>query len=343
MNPPSDWLEVHSENFFGEGGFDLHVLERVRARYPVSLHGVGLALGSVPRSPDEHARFDRHLARLATLVARVEPALVSEHLCWGAFRRASLQRSAAPALYARRARVHERAGRRVQDALRRRVLIENVSSYVAFAADEMTELEFLDALARRAGCGVLLDVNNLYVNGTNHGFDPVVALAALAPSHVQEVHLAGHTRVDDTLIDDHGSRVAPPVWTLYEAALRHTGPVPTLIEWDNRRARARRAPRRGGPGAALPGARACLTLRRCRRPWPRRSLRATSPQRTCRTSRAMLRACVAASGSTAATYRRMRPRPCATPIRYARHWWATRSSTASRMLTRRASRPPAAI
>jgi uncharacterized protein (UPF0276 family) len=230
--PAVDWLEVHSENFFGEGGFDLHVLERVRARYPVSLHGVGLALGSVPRSPDDHARFARHLARLATLVARIEPALVSEHLCWGAFDARHFN-DLLPLPHTRDALAFMSAQvGRVQDTLRRRVLIENVSSYVAFAADEMTDLEFLDTLARRTGCGVLLDVNNLYVNGMNHGFDPVVALAALAPSHVHEVHLAGHTRVDDTLIDDHGSRVAPPVWTLYEAALRHTGPVPTLIEWD---------------------------------------------------------------------------------------------------------------
>jgi uncharacterized protein (UPF0276 family) len=230
--PPVDWLEVHAENFFGAGGYDLHVLDSVRARYPVSLHGVGLALGSVPRSVDDEARFARHLARLAALAARIEPVLVSEHLCWGAFGARHFN-DLLPLPYTRDALAHMSAQvQRVQEALQRRVLVENVSSYVAFAADEMTELDFLAALAQRTGCTVLLDINNLYVNGVNHGFDPSAALAALAPEHVAEMHLAGHARVDDTLIDDHGSRVGPAVWTLYETALERFGAVPTLIEWD---------------------------------------------------------------------------------------------------------------
>lgn len=231
-SPDVGWLEVHSENFFGDGGFDLHVLESVRDRYPVSLHGVGLALGGVPRTADDEAMFARHVTRLAALVTRIEPALVSEHLCWGASAGRHFN-DLLPVPYTRDALdfMAAQVGR-VQDVLKRRVLVENISSYVAFAADEMPELEFLDALARRTGCGVLLDVNNLYVNGINHGFDPAAALAALAPAHVHEVHLAGHTRMEDTLIDDHGSRVVPPVWSLYEAAVRHVGPVPTLIEWD---------------------------------------------------------------------------------------------------------------
>jgi uncharacterized protein (UPF0276 family) len=230
--PPVDWLEVHSENFFGDGGFDRHVLEHVRSRYAVSLHGVGLALGSALASPEEDARFAAHLERLAALVERVEPALVSEHLCWGTFGTRHFN-DLLPLPYTRDAlRWMCIQVTRVQERLRRRILVENVSSYVAFAADEMPELEFLAALARRTGCGVLLDVNNLYVNATNHGYDAAAALAALPTECVGEIHLAGHLRVDDTLVDDHGSRVAAPVWALYEHALAQVGAVPTLIEWD---------------------------------------------------------------------------------------------------------------
>ena len=230
--PPVDWVEVHSENFFGDGGFDLHVLGEVRSRYPVSLHGVGLALGSVIDGAADEARFDAHLARLAALVDRVEPVLVSEHLCWGAFGARHFN-DLLPLPYTRDAlRWMSIQVTRVQERLRRRILVENVSSYVAFAADEMPELEFLAALSRRTGCGVLLDVNNLHVNAVNHGFDARAALAALPPECIGEIHLAGHARVDDTLVDDHGSRVAPAVWSLYEHVLVETGAVPTLVEWD---------------------------------------------------------------------------------------------------------------
>jgi uncharacterized protein (UPF0276 family) len=230
--PPVDWLEVHSENFFGDGGFDLHVLEHVRSRYPVSLHGVGLALGSPIASAADEVRFVAHLERLAALVDRIEPALVSEHLCWGAFGARHFN-DLLPLPYTRDAlRWMSMQVTRVQERLRRRILVENVSAYVAFAADEMPELEFLAALARRTGCGVLLDVNNLHVNAVNQGFDARAALAALPPECVGEIHLAGHARVDDTLIDDHGSRVAPAVWSLYEHALREIGAVPALVEWD---------------------------------------------------------------------------------------------------------------
>jgi len=230
--PAVDWLEVHSENFFGDGGFDLHVLDHVRSRYPVSLHGVGLALGSVIADASDEALFAAHLERLAALVERVEPALVSEHLCWGAFGARHFN-DLLPLPYTRDAlRWMCVQVTRVQERLRRRILIENVSSYVAFAADEMPELEFLAALARRTGCGLLLDVNNLHVNAVNHGFDARAALAAVPPECVAEIHLAGHVRVDDTLIDDHGSPVAPAVWSLYEHALAEIGAVPTLLEWD---------------------------------------------------------------------------------------------------------------
>jgi len=228
--PTVDWLEVHSENYFGDGGYDRGVLDQVRARYPLSLHGVGLAIGSADAGDD--VRFDRHVERLARLVDRVEPALVSEHLCWGAAGGRHFN-DLLPLPYTREAlqRIGARVAR-VQDRLRRRILIENVSSYVAFRASEMQELEFVATLARRTGCAVLLDVNNLYVNARNHGFDAERALDAMPDCDVGEIHLAGHFAGDDVLVDDHGSRVAPAVWSLYERALKRFGPVPTLIEWD---------------------------------------------------------------------------------------------------------------
>lgn len=230
--PAVDWLEVHSENFFGDGGFDLHVLERVRERYPISLHGVGLSLGSADTGRDSENRFTHHLDRLASLVARTEPALVSEHLCWGALgERHFNDLLPLPYTTSALACIVERV-QRVQERLKRRILVENVSSYVAFVADEIPELEFAVAVAHASGCGILFDVNNLYVNSVNHGFDPVRAMDALPAELVGEMHLAGHLVADDTLVDDHGSRVAPAVWRLYEHALARFGHVPTLIEWD---------------------------------------------------------------------------------------------------------------
>jgi uncharacterized protein (UPF0276 family) len=230
--PAVDWLEVHSENFFGDGGFDLHVLDHVRQRYPVSLHGVGLSLGSADEGPDATSRFAWHLEQLARLVQRTEPALVSEHLCWGDFGERHFN-DLLPLPYTRQAvaRMVERVAR-VQDRLKRRILVENVSSYVTFVADEMPELEFVAAVARASGCSILFDVNNLYVNSVNHGFDPVQAMDALPGELIGEIHLAGHLVTDDTLVDDHGSRVAPAVWKLYDEAIARFGNVPTLIEWD---------------------------------------------------------------------------------------------------------------
>lgn len=224
--PAVGWVEVHTENFLARAGRDWRVLRAVRRDYPVSLHGVGLGLGSV------HGFSDDHLARVAALVRALEPALVSEHLSWGALRDRQLNdllplqldRAALDLVAARVARV--------QDALGRRILVENVSTYVRFAGDALSEAEFLAALARRTGCGVLLDVNNLYVNQRNHGEDPVAAIAALPPGSVGEIHLGGHLVTPDGLIDHHGDRVAPPVWDLYRAALAQFGAVPTLVEWD---------------------------------------------------------------------------------------------------------------
>jgi uncharacterized protein len=223
---PVDWLEVHSENYFGAGGYDLRALERARADYPISLHGVGLGLGSASGWDEEH------LERLARLVERIQPALVSEHLSWSATAERNFN-DLLPLPYTEEslALLSERV-QRVQDRLRRRVLIENISAYLEFAASEMSEGEFMAQLVRRTGCGVLLDVNNLYVNQVNHGCGALATMRALAIHSVEEIHLAGHLSTEDCLIDTHGDRVAEPVWRLYEAALERFGPVPTLIEWD---------------------------------------------------------------------------------------------------------------
>jgi uncharacterized protein len=226
--PDVGWLEVHSENYFGEGGFDLHVLEHVRRDYPLSLHGVGLSLGSTD------GLRETHLKKLQRLVARFEPLLVSEHLCWGAYGGRHFN-DLLPLPYTEEAlalmvtRVEQ-----VQSLLGRRILVENVSSYLEYRDSSLPELEFAAELARRSGCGILLDINNLYVNSVNHGFDAAAALAALSREAVKEIHLAGHTRGDVCLIDDHGSPVIDGVWTLYEAALARLGPVHTLIERDTR-------------------------------------------------------------------------------------------------------------
>ena len=225
-HPDTGWLEVHSENFFGDGGFDLHVLEQVRREYPVSLHGVGLSIGSAD------GLRSAHLDKLHKLVDRIEPAVVSEHLCWGAFGdRHFNDLLPMPFTGDALALVSDRIDQ-VQTRLRRRILVENVSSYVQWRDSTMTECEFLAALVERTGCGLLLDVNNLYVNARNHGVDAVAEIDTVPAGHVLEIHLAGHLVSGDLLIDDHGSPVVPPVWALYEQALKRCGAVPTLIEWD---------------------------------------------------------------------------------------------------------------
>ena len=202
------------------------MLERLRRDYPISLHGVGLALGSAEGWDEEH------LARLAALAEHVLPALVSEHLCWGAVSGRALN-DLLPLPFTREA-LELLASRieRVQERLGRSILVENISACLEFAASEMGEGEFIAELVRRTGCGVLLDVNNLYVNQVNHGADAIGAMRAIPLSSVEEIHLAGFLRADECLIDTHGERVAEPVWRLYEAALGRFGPVPTLIEWD---------------------------------------------------------------------------------------------------------------
>jgi uncharacterized protein (UPF0276 family) len=226
LHPQVDWLEVHSENYFGDGGYDLHVLERLRPHYPISLHGVALSLGSA-----DGVRAT-HLAKLKRLVDRIEPALVSEHLCWAALGPRHFN-DLLPLPYTREAldQIVSQVTQ-LQETLHRSVLIENVSSYLQFRASEMSEFVFLAELAKRSGCGILLDVNNVFVNAANHGFDPGQALHEIPKGAVGEIHLAGHSAAGELLIDDHGSRVVPQVWSLYEAACHRFGPVPALIEWD---------------------------------------------------------------------------------------------------------------
>lgn len=224
--PQIGWLEVHTENYLDAGGWDAHVLQLLRRDYPISLHGVGLGIGSA-RGFSEH-----HLARVREVVQRIEPALVSEHLCWGtAGDRHLNDLLPLPLTCAALDLVCERV-ERIQEALGRSILLENVSTYLRYREDAMSEAQFLAAVAARTGCGILLDVNNLYVNLRNHGEDPLTALHAIAPGSVGEIHLAGHLVTPDAVIDHHGDRVAPEVWELYEQALQRFGDVPTLIEWD---------------------------------------------------------------------------------------------------------------
>lgn len=231
QRPRTGWLEVHAENFFAAGGALPALLEDLRRDYPLSLHGVGLGLAS-PDAPDP-----AHLERLCALARRFEPALVSEHLCWGAFDGEHFN-DLLPLPFTAESLdlVAARVGA-LQDALGRQVLIEHLAGCVAFPESTLEEGEFLAELARRSGCGILLDLNNLRVSARNLGTDPQRFLAALPIGAVQEIHLAGHAVVDidgePVCIDDHGSPVPEPVWALYRDALRRFGRVPTLIERDN--------------------------------------------------------------------------------------------------------------
>lgn len=228
--PTIDWFEVHPENFMIAGGPSLAILEKVRTTHPLSFHAVGLSPGS-HRTPDaEHLRRFRHL------IDRFRPALVSDHLAWSSDGDVCLP-DLLPVPYTSDAldRVAANVGR-IQDTLGRSILIENPSLYLRHVRAEMDETEFLAALASRTGCGVLLDVNNVYVSAMNLGFDAEAYIERLPFGIVGEIHLAGHKTEagphGTVRIDDHGSAVADPVWRLYERAIRRFGAVPTLIEWD---------------------------------------------------------------------------------------------------------------
>lgn len=221
-----DWFEAISENFMETGGRPLEVLEEVRRRCPVALHGVSLSIGS----SDPLDR--RYLAELKRLADRIDPAIVSDHLCWTGVDGENLH-DLLPLPFTEEALRHT-AGRvrQVQEALGRRILLENVSSYVTYRHSAMPEWEFLAEVARRSGCGILLDLNNIYVNAFNHKFDPYRYLDGIPSELVGQFHLAGHTDRVAFLFDTHSSPVIEPVWDLYREALHRWGPVATLIEWD---------------------------------------------------------------------------------------------------------------
>lgn len=223
----ADWYEVISENFMIRGGRPLHVLERIRAVAPVVLHGVSLSIGSVDPLNDEY------LDQLAALAARIQPAWVSDHLCWGGVG-GRYAHDLLPLPYTEEALDHVVARiRRVQDRLGRRLLVENVSSYVGFRHSTMPEWTFLAAVAAAADCGILLDVNNVWVSAVNHGFSPLAYLQAIPPERVGQIHLAGHSDHGTHLLDTHDAAVPPPVWDLYRLAVRRCGRVSTLVEWDD--------------------------------------------------------------------------------------------------------------
>ena len=224
--PPIGWFEVHSENYFGDGGQPLHYLERFRSHYPMSLHGVGLSLGSV----DPLSQV--HLKKLKSLVDRFEPGLVSDHLCWGSVGGQYLN-DLLPLPYTEEALAHvvTRVAE-AQDYLGRQMLVENVSSYLQYRHSTIAEWDFLAEVAQRSGCGILLDVNNIYVSAQNHHFDPLTYINAVPSETVQEIHLAGFDSNGDCLIDTHGKPVFDAVWPLYDHAIKRFGQIPTLIEWD---------------------------------------------------------------------------------------------------------------
>ena len=224
--PRLNWVEVHSENFYG-GGAPLHTLFKVREHYAVSLHGVGMGLASTTPLNEEH------LSALARLCTDVQPASVSEHLCWNAADGMVIN-DLLPFPYTREALIHvARRVDQVQETLGRQLLVENLSSYLSFSHSEMTEGEFLAELTQRTGCGILFDVENLYVNMRNLGVDVDAFISAIPAAAVKEYHLAGYSTRDGCLVDTHDHPVYPEVWQLYESVLRQIGPRPTLIEWDS--------------------------------------------------------------------------------------------------------------
>lgn len=225
--PPVDWFEVITENYLVAGGKPLYYLDRIRTEYPMVMHGVSLSIGGT-----DALNLD-YLRQVKALAERIEPAWISDHLCWTGVNGVNLH-DLLPLPYTEEAIRHvvDRVTT-VQDFLGRRILLENVSSYVTYAHSEMTEWEFLSAVAERADCLILLDINNIYVSAHNHGFEPSVYLDNVPIERVWQFHLAGHINQGDIIIDSHGDTIIDPVWSLYETALRRFGPVSTMIERDD--------------------------------------------------------------------------------------------------------------
>jgi hypothetical protein len=229
--PAVPWFEVISENYMGlrggSGGRPLEILSKVRGEYPVALHGVSLSIGSTDALDLEY------LKKLKSLAARVDPWIVTDHLCWTGAHGKNLH-DLLPLPYTAEA-VRHVASRvsKVQEVLGRRICLENVSTYLTYKHSEMTEWQFIAEIVRRAGCGVLLDVNNIHVSAVNHGFKAADYLAGIPADCVKQMHLAGYSEEDGFLIDTHDHPVSGPVWELYAQAVRRFGPVPVLIEWDD--------------------------------------------------------------------------------------------------------------
>jgi len=224
--PKLDWFEILSENYMVDGGRPLHNLDRIRAMYPMVMHGVSLSIGSGdPLDMD-------YLERLKALAARVEPKWISDHLCWTGVAGKNLH-DLMPLPYTEEAVQHVAARvRQVQDYLGRQILLENVSSYVTYTQSAISEWEFLTAVAEAADCLILLDINNIYVSSHNHAFDPQEYLHAVPTERVYQFHLAGHTNNGNIIVDTHDHPIIDGVWNLYAEALRHFGPVSTMIERD---------------------------------------------------------------------------------------------------------------
>jgi hypothetical protein len=228
--PDIAWMEVHTENYMG-GGTPLRCLEAIRGDFPISLHGVGLSLGS------SEGLDQAHLERIRLVAERIEPGLMSEHIAWSVVNGTYLADLLPLPMTEEALATVCRHVDQTQTYLKRRILVENPSSYLTFAHSTIPEWEFIAAVAERTGCGILCDVNNIYVGAHNHGWNASTYLGALPPAAIGEIHLAGHSvrALADggtVRIDDHGSRVIDAVWALYQEALERFGPVPTLIEWD---------------------------------------------------------------------------------------------------------------
>jgi len=228
--PKIGWIEVHSENYFGQGGRAHYYLAKARELYPLSLHGVGLSLGST--DPLNLT----HLTRLKALIRQYNPGLVSEHLSWGSFN-GRYMNDLLPMPYTQESLKHiSHRICKVQEFLEHKILIENASSYLEFTQSDIKEWDFLVEVATQSQCGILLDINNIYVNSKNHAFNPYEYILAIPTHLVEEIHLAGHTvnqfEHGQILIDSHNQLVCDDVWSLYQFAIRRFGQIPSLIEWD---------------------------------------------------------------------------------------------------------------
>ncbi len=224
--PKVDWFEAITENYMDSGGRPAAVLEQIRSRYPIALHGVALSIGSMDPLNEQY------LTRLQNLAERIQPAIVSDHLCWSGAGGEQLH-DLLPLPFTEEAIRHVVSRvQHVQDRLKRPILLENVSTYVTFRHAQMPEWVFLAEIARRSGCGILLDLNNIYVNACNHGFDAAAYIDAVPVSKIGQFHLAGHTDMGKFLFDTHSAPVIAPVWDLYRRALQRCGPAATLLEWD---------------------------------------------------------------------------------------------------------------